>query len=312
MGLHTIKPGLDVNISLGSPIEDRASLDLLLTETLTQARNGLLRWGPSAVLPGPMTPTETNLEYQLVPHGTDRFTWEQYAALTEWMYNYQVVLGHRAYCAINVEGPMEGRRHCQLGYGEIRSLGETRGGEDEWSPAAIPNPLSLSSFKECLKLASYRGNLSQARSILKTWNSACPVPSPTPADLGPPLDAAVISGHVSIVRLLLDLGAPITISTNAFVTTHDLTNTLPILEAFLEHGWSVQSTANKNGPMTMWYVFAGTSIQRQYQLNNLPVSPCLTRMANHFSSGFCPTAPLLTGCPPTQAHLSVAFAPRQW
>lgn len=88
--------------------------------------------------------------------------------------------------------------------------------------------------------------------MLLDWTSNISLPAPKPVDLDTALDYTVIHSHVSIVRLLLDHGAPITVSTMAMATPGDKPNSLTIFQKFLEHGWSVQSAANKSGPLAMW------------------------------------------------------------
>lgn len=117
---------------------------------------------------------------------------------------------------------------------------------------SISDPASTDYMKESLKKSSYDGDFTRAQSILLDWTSNVSLPSPTPVDLSTALNYAVMHGHVSIVRLLLDHGAPITVSTTAMATRGDKPNSLTIFQEFLEHGWSVQSTANKRGPLAMW------------------------------------------------------------
>lgn len=66
----------------------------------------------------------------------------------------------------------------------------------------------------------------------------------TDKDLGLALCSAGSAGDVPIVKLVLDHGAPITMSANAMVS-HDKPNTLKILKMFLDYGWSVDSTGGK-------------------------------------------------------------------
>ena len=117
------------------------------------------------------------------------------------------------------------------------------------SPSSQPS-ISPSTLKESLEISSFKGELTRARSTLQTWTSTHA--PPTPIALKSALNSAVIHGHVLIVRLLLEHGALITISTTAHATRGDKPNSLAIFETFLEHGWSVQSTANKDGTMAMW------------------------------------------------------------
>ena len=117
-------------------------------------------------------------------------------------------------------------------------------------PSSSSSQPSIALLKESLDLSSFKGELTQVRSILETWTST--FSPPTPIALNSALNSAVIAGHVSSVRLLLEHGALITTATTAHATRGDKPNSLAIFEAFLEHGWSVQSTATKNGPMAMW------------------------------------------------------------
>jgi ankyrin repeat protein len=147
------------------------------------------------------------------------------------------------------------------------------------SPSSVPfDPLAL---KRSLEAASYEGDLGQVDTILRSWTSAPSLPSPTPDEIASALNSAVSHGHLSVVRLLLDHGAPITISTAALASRDDKPNTLAIYESFLQHGWSAQSPASKDGTMAMNLIMSHTDSEALVQwflangasANGLPPDP---------------------------------------
>ena len=73
----------------------------------------------------------------------------------------------------------------------------------------------------------------------------------TTQELGSALSAVVVSGRLDIIKLLLDHGAPITVSAQTMASRSDVPNTLEILRTFLDYGWSVVGTATLHGTMTM-------------------------------------------------------------
>ena len=120
-------------------------------------------------------------------------------------------------------------------------------------PSSSPSPKPWleppSTLEKCLELSSSKGELAQVQSILETWPST--QSPPTPTALSSALNSAVSRGHLAIVRFLLEYGALITRTTPISAARDDQPNSLAIFEAFLEHGWNVQST-QKNGTMNMW------------------------------------------------------------
>lgn len=69
--------------------------------------------------------------------------------------------------------------------------------------------------------------------------------------LGSALSTAAVKGSLPIVQLLLSHGAPISMTANALVTREGKPNTLAILQAFLAHGWDINSAATPDGYTTL-------------------------------------------------------------
>ena len=144
-----------------------------------------------------------------------------------------------------------------------------------------PSPDPIIALKRSLEAASFEDDLGQVDTILRTWNSTPSLPSPTPKDLASALNLAVVYGHLSVVRLLLDHGAPITFATTALASRDDKPNTLAIFESFLQHGWSAQGLADKDGTMAMDLIVSNTDSESLLQWfldngappNGLPSSP---------------------------------------
>ncbi|MCJ1278786.1 hypothetical protein MMC21_006604 [Puttea exsequens] len=97
----------------------------------------------------------------------------------------------------------------------------------------------------------------------------------TAKDLDFALTSAVTAGDLPIIKLMLRHGAPITISSNVMASRRDIPNTLEILQTFLQHGWSVESTATRDGRMTMNMMMArddSKKIIRWFLDNGAPVN----------------------------------------
>ncbi|KAM0796370.1 hypothetical protein BDR22DRAFT_893224 [Usnea florida] len=83
-----INPNLVILMSVSGPVGNTSALSLLLVDAATYARSNVLRHGASTVLPGRISRSESNLEYDLqppLPRTSSRFTWGQYEALTDWL-----------------------------------------------------------------------------------------------------------------------------------------------------------------------------------------------------------------------------------
>ncbi len=139
------------------------------------------------------------------------------------------------------------------------------------SPSSNPSdPLAL---KRSLEAAIYEGDFDQVDTILQTWTSTPSLPPPPRDDLGSALASAASYGHVSVVRLLLDQGAPITRAAAILATRDDKPNTLAIFESFLQHGWSPQNATCKDGTMIMCLVMSnadGESLLQWFLDNGAP------------------------------------------
>ena len=144
-----------------------------------------------------------------------------------------------------------------------------------------PNPSDPLALNRSLEAATVEGDLDQVDAILQTWTSTPSLPSPTPDDLGSALTTAAMRGHLSVVRRLLDLGAPITRSAATLTTRNDFPNTLAVFESFLQHGWSPQNATCKDGTMIMCLIMSHTDSESLLQWfldngappNGLPSDP---------------------------------------
>ena len=65
-----------------------------------------------------------------------------------------------------------------------------------------------------------------------------------------------MSGHVSVVRLLLDYGAPITSTAATMTARNDNPNALAVFKTFLQYGWSPQTSACNDGTLTMCHTMS--------------------------------------------------------
>ncbi|KAL8776564.1 MAG: hypothetical protein Q9213_008221 [Squamulea squamosa] len=122
------------------------------------------------------------------------------------------------------------------------------------SPADVFNvtsaTLSTNSVIANLEQASLRGDLTTVRSLLGRSTSA-DNSSILPAEaLSSSLNLAISYGQVEVVQILLNYGAPITISSAAIASRADTPNPLAIYECFFKRGWSVMSPASKDGTLT--------------------------------------------------------------
>ena len=120
-----INPNLVILISLSSRVENTTALSVLLSRATTYAQAEALRYGASTVLPGRISHTESDLEYEVqppLPQASSRFTWGHYEAVTDWLYYYLVVLGYEVHCSFNVKEVLERGRESQIGFGEVHAL----------------------------------------------------------------------------------------------------------------------------------------------------------------------------------------------
>ncbi len=106
----------------------------------------------------------------------------------------------------------------------------------------------MTTLRDPLELASSKGDLASVLSTLQSSVSDPSLPGPSNRELESALDLAVLYGHVEIVRLLLDHGVPITRPTALFATREDHPNALAIFEAFVAHGWDVNSILDERDP----------------------------------------------------------------
>ncbi len=104
------------------------------------------------------------------------------------------------------------------------------------------------SLRDSLALASSKGDFASVLSTLQSSISDPSIPGPSHYDLGSALNMAILNGHVEIVRLLLNHGAPITQTAALFATREDHPNALAIFEVFVTHGWDVNSVLDERDP----------------------------------------------------------------
>ena len=102
------------------------------------------------------------------------------------------------------------------------------------------------------------GDLQQLRALLHEYESA---QSPLPLaeilkDLRNPLHPAIEHGRADVVNYLLDHGFDLDSSIVLSIVYHP---TIPVLDAFLNHGWDVNAPTSSDGP-----VF-------RYLVSNLPI-----------------------------------------
>ena len=120
-----INADLVILISLSSRVENTTALFVLLSRAATYAQAEALRHGAATVLPGRISHTESDLEYEIqppLPQASSRFTWGHYEAVTDWLYYYLVVLGYEVHCAFTIKEVLEGGRESQIGFGEVHAL----------------------------------------------------------------------------------------------------------------------------------------------------------------------------------------------
>ena len=100
--------------------------------------------------------------------------------------------------------------------------------------------------RHLLDKASDQGDYSGVIELLETWASTAEL---TPKDMGNALNSAVFNGHLPVVQLLLDHGAPITTVTNNFATRGNKSNRLEIFKVLLQHGWRADSISGQSALM---------------------------------------------------------------
>lgn len=77
------------------------------------------------------------------------------------------------------------------------------------------------------------------------------------SDLGLALMAGIGWGNLPIIELLLDHGVPIGNPANIVASRDETPNRLEILKLFRQHGWDTNSTATRDGEMTMNFMMSG-------------------------------------------------------
>ena len=119
------------------------------------------------------------------------------------------------------------------------------------SHSPSPDPPDRRAFQRSLEAAVWEGDLDQAETVLRTWTSTPSLPPPQPDDLRYTLICAAACGHVSIIRLLLNHGAPITSSAAESAARDDVPNPIAVYEVFLQHGWDPGNDALLTMCLTM-------------------------------------------------------------
>jgi len=116
---------------------------------------------------------------------------------------------------------------------------------DEWD---------LHEIRVDFRNAAYAQNIDRLREILDAHSSRDILRR---CDLGLALLAGIGRGNLPIIELLLDHGVPIDISANIIASGDDVPNRLETLKLFLQHGWDTNSTATRDGEMTMNFMMSG-------------------------------------------------------
>jgi hypothetical protein len=122
-------------------------------------------------------------------------------------------------------------------------------------------------FAEALNRAAFRGDYERCRSLLAAGApvAACSPPFPRPADTVPaPLEAAVCSGNVALVRLLLNSGAdPNSTSGSAsspdrpaLAAAHGGSNSTELVDLLLSRGATLEGTDGSERTALWWAVDA--------------------------------------------------------
>lgn len=126
-----ITPNLTIRIALRTPVGNTTALSVVLCDAKAYAQNNIDHYGGSEVIPGRILRTVSGVEYDVKPprsQALSSFTWAHFEALTDWLYNYLVVVGYEASCWFRVNKVWESGREFQIGFGRIHVVAKLEGG----------------------------------------------------------------------------------------------------------------------------------------------------------------------------------------
>lgn len=126
-----ITPELAIRIALRTPVGNTTALSVVLSDAKAYAQNNIDHYGASEIIPGRILRTASNVLYDVKPpksRSLSSFTWAHYEALTDWLYNYLVVVGYESYCWFRINKIWETGKEFQIGFGTIQMLGDLGGG----------------------------------------------------------------------------------------------------------------------------------------------------------------------------------------
>ena len=117
-----VNPNLTIQITLTTSVQNTTALSLVLSNAKAYAQTNLDHYGASTVIPGRIRRDESGVEYDVKPprrQARSSFTWGYYEAVTDWLYNYLVVVGHEAHCVFILNVVLENHREVLIGFGQV-------------------------------------------------------------------------------------------------------------------------------------------------------------------------------------------------
>lgn len=125
-----ITPNLTIRIALRTPVGNTTALAVVLSDAKAYAQINIDHYGASEAIPGRILRTVSDVEYDVKPprsQALSSFTWAHYEALTDWLYNYLVVVGYETYCWFRVNKVWKSGKEFQIGFGSVQIPGELEG-----------------------------------------------------------------------------------------------------------------------------------------------------------------------------------------